>query len=107
MSASPTEISVSSLAIAQGIGTWVALTPSVKDVRNGDVNDDRFRIEVRHGELMAASLTLVCGAIGAWATKSRVPMVASIAIVVALAVAYEVTLRLDLTDLTTNTESDS
>jgi len=96
---SGTEFAAISLAVAQGMGAWVALVPSLKVMTDGDIDNDKFRIEVRNRECIVAGITIACGALGSWLLQSKAPIVASLIIIAALATGYEVALRLDTGEL--------
>lgn len=94
--ATNTEFAAVSLTIAQGLGTGIALLPSLSDVRNGSLDDDHLRIAVRHAEAMVTVITLSTGTVGAVMLKSPFPLYAAIAILTALVLSYELTLRMQV-----------
>lgn len=95
--ATNTEFAAVSLTIAQGLGTGLALMPSMSDVRNGSLDDDHLRIAVRHAEATVALITLATGSIGSIMLKSAFPLYASIGIMTVLVLSYEITLRMNVT----------
>lgn len=96
--ATPTEFAAVGLAITQGIGLWLAFAPSPNEVLINDVNDDEYRVALRHSELVIGGMCVATGGLGSIILKSPLPIVASVGIIAALAVAYEITLRIELVD---------
>jgi len=96
--ANPTEFAAVGLAITQGIGLWLAFAPSPNEVLINDINDDDYRTSLRHAEYVIGGLTVATGGLGSIILKSPVPLIASVGIIAALAIAYEITLRIELVD---------
>lgn len=96
--ADPTEFAAVGLAITQGVGLWLAFAPSPNEVLINDVNDDDYRVALHHSEVVIGALCVTTGALGSIILKSPLPLLASVGIIAALAVAYEVTLRIELVD---------
>lgn len=96
--ASATEFAAVGLAITQGVGLWLAFAPSPNEVLLNDVNDDDYRVALRHSEIVIGGLCIVTGGLGSLILQSPMPLIASVGIIAALAVAYEVTLRIELVD---------
>lgn len=90
------ELAAVGISVTQGLALWVALMPRIDAVREGDVDDDRFRLSMRSTELVAGGITVATGVIGSLVLHSPLPLYASVAIVVTLVIAYETTLRLEI-----------
>lgn len=95
--ATSTEFAAVSLTIAQGLGTGLALMPSLAKVRDGDIDNAELVIDVRHAEATVALITLSTGALGSIMLKSPFPIIASAGIMFVLIVAYEISLRMQVT----------
>jgi len=79
------------LGATQGIVLFTALLPDRSKVYSAKPTPDIVR-DVRHGELIASSLTLAYGGMLAGMTKTMLPLWISAFTAVAMVTAYEFTL---------------
>lgn len=92
---SESNVAINVLALTQAITVFNQFLPPVTDIRKTDPNNDTGRLDVRIGELAAASLTIAIGAILSVMTNQKQPLYVAIFAALFLVGVYEYVLRCD------------
>src|SRR5690242_16356191 len=81
------------MAVTQGVASWLAITPDLKNVQDAGPADPEFLADFRRTEITAGAITVGIGAVGSLIMKSIYPLLASVLIVVLLVTVYEWSFR--------------
>jgi hypothetical protein len=80
------------LGATQAVATFLALVPSMADVRKASKDDVAFVADLRMGEFGASAITVGVGIIGLWLTRDPSFLIIAVFACLGLTLLYEWTL---------------
>ncbi len=84
-----TVFSATMVPLTSAVGIFTGMLPDIKDVRKATRQDATMKHDMRVGQAAASVVVLSLGAAASHFSKSRLPLIASLIVVIGLVVMYE------------------